>query len=257
MGTLVTITLYAESDEQARRGFVAAFSRVRALDAILSDYNPDSELSRVCEIPGTASLELTAVITRAQRLARETGGAFDITTGALTALWRNARKQRRLPSPEAIAVARSLSGYQELQIEDRRIRCLKPGMRLDAGGIAKGFAADEALAALRSSGITSALVVLSGDIAAGAPPPGLPGWRVQVQEHVFTLANAAVSTSGDEFQHVTLDGVRYSHILDPRTGMALPNTRPVSVIARTAIESDSRATAFAVLGRSGVIDLRD
>jgi thiamine biosynthesis lipoprotein len=245
MGTLVTITLYADSDDQAQRGFIAAFRRIHALDGILSDYKPESELSRVCETNGPVSPELITVLAHAQRLAAETDGAFDITVGPLTRLWRQARAQKRFPTNEAIAEALHRSGYRKLQL-GRDVRCLVPGMRLDAGGIAKGYAADEALAVLRRMGISSALVAVSGDIAIGDPPPGQSGWRVRLGDEMRTLSNVGVSTSGDEFQFVEIDGVRYSHIIDPRTGMPLQNSRNVSVIAPSAMEADALATAKSV-----------
>jgi len=263
MGTLVTITLYADSDEQAQRGFVAAFARIEALNAILSDYKPDSELSRACEI-ATLSPELTTVLAHAQRLARKTGGAFDITAGPLSRVWRQARSQKRLPADDALADALRRSGYRKLQFseEARTVECLAPGMQLDAGGIAKGYAADEAVVTLRKMGIRSALVAISGDIAIGDAPPGERGWRVRVQDRTLILSNAGVSTSGDEFQFVEIDGVRYSHIFDPRTGKALRNSGSVSVIANSGMEADASATAISVLNSEGssrrgpIVDIR-
>jgi thiamine biosynthesis lipoprotein len=250
MGTLVTITLYAESPDQAQQGFVAAFSRIKALDSILSDYNPDSELSRVCDAGATLSPELSTVLLHAQRLARQTGGAFDITSGPLTRLWREARSQHRLPAAERIQEALRSTGYRKLEISEdgRHVRCLSTRMQLDAGGIAKGYAADEALVSLARIGIGSALVAVSGDVAMSGPPPGRTGWRIRVQNEILALANAAVSTSGDEFQFIQIEGIRYSHILDPRTGMPVRNGPTISVIAGSGIEADSLATAFSVTG---------
>jgi thiamine biosynthesis lipoprotein len=239
MGTLVTITLYADSPDQAQSAFVAAFGRIAKLNSILSDYDPASELSRYCEL-SSPSPELRTVVEHGQKLAEQTGGAFDITAGALSRLWRQARKQKHLPSPQAIQQALVKSGYMRL--------CKVPGMQLDAGGIAKGYAADEALIALRRIGIESALVAVSGDVAASGPPPGQKGWRVTAQNEPILLVNAAVSTSGDEFQFFEVDEVRYSHIFDPRTGMALRDSPTVSVVAPTGMEADSLATAIAVLG---------
>ena len=124
-------------------------------------------------------------------------------------------------------------------------------MQLDAGGIAKGYAADEALVALRHTGIRSALVAVSGDLAMSDPPVHQEGWRVRVQNETMYLANAAVSTSGDEFQFAEIDGIRYSHILDPRSGAPLRGAAAVSVIAGSGIEADSLATAISVVGREG------
>jgi FAD:protein FMN transferase len=250
MGTLVTITLYADSPEQAEQGLVAAFGRIKALDSILSDYKPESELSRVCNTGTMLSTELSTVLLHAQRLSQQTGGAFDITSGPLTRLWRDARSQQRLPSPEQLQEALRSTGFRKLELSEdsRHVRCLAAGMRLDAGGIAKGYAADEALTSLARIGIGSALVAVSGDVATSGPPPGRTGWRVRVQNEILSLANAAVSTSGDEFQFIEIDGVRYSHILDPRTGMAVRNGPTVSVIAASGIEADGLATALSVTG---------
>jgi thiamine biosynthesis lipoprotein len=130
-------------------------------------------------------------------------------------------------------------------------------MKLDSGGIGKGYAADQALRALREAGIASALVAISGDVAASDAPSGQAGWRIQVQDRVIDLVKAAVSTSGDEFQFLEVDGVRYSHVIDPRTGIPVRNGRPVSVIAPSGMEADSRATAYSVSGAAQpILDLR-
>ena len=248
MGTLAVITTYASSEEQAQQGFIAAFRRIHELDAIFSDYTSSSALSRVCE-GSPAPAELLHVLGYAQALAEETKGAFDVTVGPVTKVWREARREKKLPEPEKVAQALLRSGYRSLRVEKDAIRCDKAGMQLDAGGIAKGYAADEALAALRKSGIQRAMVALSGDIVAGDPPPGRDGWRVQALGAVLSLANQAVSTSGDEFQFLEAGGKRYSHIIDPRTGRALENSTPVSVVAATGMEADSLATAISVGGR--------
>ena len=135
------------------------------------------------------------------------------------------------------------------------MRLAVAGMRLDLGGIAKGFAADEAQAVLRAHGITRALVAAGGDVVVSGPPPGRQGWSVavalpwglQAADPVLELHDAAVSTSGDAEQFVTLDGVRYSHIVDPRTGRALTGRRAATVVARTGAEADALATALCVL----------
>jgi FAD:protein FMN transferase len=246
MGSLVSITLYAKSPDDAQRAFLAAFARIEELNRILSDYDPQSELSRACDLNQPLSPELLTVIAHAQKLAEETNGAFDITVGPLTRLWRKARRKKQLPTNAQIGDALQRSGYRKLAVENGRLRCAVPGMQLDAGGIAKGYAADEALAAIRGTGITSALVAMSGDIVCGEPPPGKSGWTVRALHETLTLSNAAVSTSGDEFQFVEIDGVRYSHIVDPRTGMALRNSKPVAIVGKKGIDTDARATASSV-----------
>lgn len=253
MGTLVTITLYAESPEHAQQGFVAAFGRITDLDSILSDYKPDSELSRVCQLDGPLSRDLSTVLVHAQELAKRTEGAFDITAGPLIRLWRHSRSKKQIPPDEDIATAMTSSGFRKLELSShgRRARCLTGGMELDAGGIAKGYAAGEALKVLSRIGIRSALIAVSGDVTASDPPPGQKGWRVRIGTEIVTITNAAVSTSGDQFQFMEIDGVRYSHIIDPRTGWPLRNAQTVSVIARSGMEADSLATALSVLGPAG------
>jgi thiamine biosynthesis lipoprotein len=237
MGTIATVTLYASTPDEAQQAFVKAFARIAELDSILSDYKPDSELSRFCESRKPPGKDLAAILKFAQEISAETNGAFDIAIGPLTRLWRQARKDNRLPTRKEIDDARNNTGG-----------CVP----LDAGGIAKGFAADEALSILRSIGIQSALVAISGDIAIGDPPPGQQGWKVMVAGQTRTMHKRGVSTSGDTYQHQEIDGVRYSHIIDPRTGWALENSHQVAVIADTAMEADAVATAVSVAGRDAV-----
>jgi len=242
MGSLARIVLYAASPDEAQQAFVLAFRRIEELNAILSDYDPQSELSRFCSSAEAPGPDLSAVLNYSQQLARETNGAFDITSGPLTRLWREARREKRLPTEAQIREARKRTGYRKL----KHGRCGTRGMQLDVGGIAKGYAADQAIAVLKRAGITSALVAMSGDIVVSGSPPGKPGWTIQHSGQVEMLANAAVSTSGDEFQFLEVNGIRYSHIIDPRTGYALQDTVPVSVVARTGMEADAIATAVSV-----------
>lgn len=248
MGTLVSITLYADSPDQAQQAFTAGFARIAQLNRILSDYDPQSELSRACEPDTRFSPDLLRVLNYAQQLSIDTNGAFDITVGPISRLWRKARREKELPSRAQISEAVERSGFRKLKVREWRVTCTVPGMQLDAGGIAKGYAGDEALAAIQRTGVRSALIAISGDIVIGDPPPGKAGWAVKVLGQVKTLANAGVSTSGDEFQFIELGGIRYSHIVDPRTGMALRNSHTVAVIAKTGIDSDSIATAMCVAG---------
>ncbi len=262
MGTTVKVVLYAASQREAREVADAAMKRIAALDATLSDYRDDSELSRLTrEAVGRAvpvSDDLFRVIDASQQLAARTGGAFDITVGPLSRLWRRARRQIERPSEADLAAARAVTGYRLLTLDRaaRTVTLAKPGMRLDAGGIAKGFAADEALGVLRQRRVTRALVAVGGDIAVGEAPPGAAGWQVVLAGLTpdraapgspLTLASAGVSTSGDAEQWVEIDGHRYSHIVDPSTGLGLTGRRSVSVVAGTAMTSDMLATAVNVL----------
>ncbi len=258
MGTLFRITLYAADAERAKSAFAAAFARVNQLDDALSDYKPESELMRLCRIADThpvlVSADLFTVLEAAQRLARDSGGAFDITTGPVIRLWREARQQGHPPDPAAVERASSLGGYRKLILDlaHHTARLTQTGMMLDLGAIAKGYAADQALVELRRNGIGRALVAASGDLAIGDRPPDKPGWKVALgcsenADTVLTLHNAAVSTSGDTEQFLEAGGLRYSHIIDPATGMGLITRSCVSVISDRGLYADSLATAASVL----------
>jgi thiamine biosynthesis lipoprotein len=257
------VVVYAADELLAEKAIIAAFEKIAKLDDILSDYDSESELSRLSATAGgkdavALSDDLFRVLAASQRVSVSSGGAFDVTVGPLTKLWRRARRQKELPTAERVAEARNAVGYQKLCLDlDRRTAILSsPGMRLDLGGIAKGFAVDEALKAIHKLGITRALVRGSGDIAAGDPPPGEKGWKVGLAPldadaqpvHFISLANAAVSTSGDSRQHLIVDGRRYSHLIDPRIGTPVEGRSSVSVIAPTGMLADALASAVSVLG---------
>lgn len=249
MGTLVRITLYASGVEEAKAAFARGFARIRELDAAFSDYKADSEVSRLNTAPHRASADLLRVLRVAQRVARDTDGAFDVTAGALTHLYRAERERGRLPLAEAVEAARHKVGYRKLLLSGDTVRFAEEGMALDLGGIAKGYGADEAL---KATGVRRALVAVSGDVAVGEAPPGQKGWRVTLAavDQPMELQRCGVSTSGDTDQFVEVGGVRYSHIVDPRTGRPVVGGGLVSVIARTAMEADAVATALSVEGGS-------
>ncbi len=246
MGTLVRITLYAPGETEAREAFASAFARIRDLDQKLSDYKPDSELNRLGVRLTPVSGDLFTVLACALRLSRETGGAFDVTLGPLTRIWR----QHRLPSAEELRDARRRIGWRKIELDtaSRSVRLKVPGMQLDVGAIAKGYAAGETLRVLAGRGLASALVAISGDLALGDPPPGAEGWKISAAGQTLTLRNTAVSTSGDREQHFEARNRRYSHILDPHTGRGLTNSLEVTVVAAEGIDADSLATAIRILG---------
>jgi thiamine biosynthesis lipoprotein len=265
MGTTFRIVVYGKDPEKASAAAKAAFARVAELDRILSDYNRESEVMRLCrandEEPGKprpVSRDLFAVLEISQKLAAETDGAFDVTIGPLSQIWRLVRRTQRLPTPEELAAAKAKVGWKFLTLDpDRQTVTLNTaGMRLDFGGIAKGYAADAAYQILAERGFSRAMVAASGDIRVGDPPPGSEGWNLEIAPlgqgmpvRKLTLARAAVSTSGDLFQFVEIDGVRYSHVLDPKTGLGLTGFRSVTVVAPTATLSDGLSTAASLLPR--------
>lgn len=258
MGVRVRIALYARDEAHARRAARAAFDRFAQLERQMSDYRPDSDLMILCARAGQGPMrlpeDLFRVLEIGQEIARRSNGAFDVTCGAVVQLWRKARRERVLPSRQDLRRALGLTGWRWLRLDSRNrtAEVKRFGMRLDLGGIAKGYACDQALAVLARHEIRSALVEAGGDIAVAAPPPGRKGWAIQApggdSRQPLLLAHQAISTSGDLEQFVEIDGVRYSHIVDPRTGLGLTNRLLVSVIGPRGALTDPLATAICVLG---------
>jgi thiamine biosynthesis lipoprotein len=263
MGVPVRILVYAREKEAANAAVHTAFDRIRKLNLIFSDYDEDSEVSRlVRSAPGRSvhvSPDLATVLAESLDLSRRSEGAFDVTVGPLVTLWRSSRRTKRLPTAAEIAAAKQRVGYQSvhLDLKQRTVTLDKPGMRLDFGGIVKGYAADEARAVLRKRGFPQALVALSGDISVGDPPAGETGWKIGVAgldapaaepTDFVWLKNGAVSTAGDAFQFVEIGGKRYSHLLDPKTGLGITRSVSVTVIAPTGLASDGLDSAAAILG---------
>lgn len=264
MGSVFRIELYAENETAAEKAAEAAFQRVEALNQCASDYLPESELSRLNKAPANTpikvSADLFALISRSMEISAQTEGAFDITATYAIQHWRRARRQKKLPSGEQVQKAIAMTDWRaiKLDVQERTVTKLKEGLLLDLGGIGKGFAADAALGVLKQHGITRALVAGSGDVAAGDAPPGQPGWEVALRTfeapeekdrltHV-TLKNCGCSTSGDLHQYLELDGKRFSHIVDPKTGLGLTDRIACTVISPNATASDGLATALCVLG---------
>lgn len=267
MGVEVRIVLYAPDDERAREAARAAFARMAELEDIMSDYRPESELRRLERRPRDwvpVSEELFEVLARAVEIAEVTDGAFDPTVGPLVALWREARRIGRLPDARMLDSARALVGWRRLvlRVGGRDVLLERPGMRLDLGGIAKGYIVERALAELRKRGVSSALVEAGGDIAVGDAPPGQQGWRIDaptadslVQARASALTNAVIATSGPGSQFVEIEGKRYSHVVDPRTGLGLTNANYATVIAPDGALADALATALTALGPERVARL--
>jgi thiamine biosynthesis lipoprotein len=262
MGTRMRVVLYVQDAMAGQRAATAAFERIEELEQTLSDYREDSELNRLAREsvnrPQGVSPELFSVLTQAQNFSRLSAGGFDITIGPVVRLWRNARRSRRLPSAEEIAQARALVDYRSLELDapTRTVMLKRPGMQLDLGGIAKGYAADEAMQVLQAHGIRSALVALGGDIRVMGTPPGARGWRIEIENPdprgrkplcSVTLKDAAISTSGDTHQFLEAGGKRYSHIIEPTSGTALGDAAGTTVIARDGISADALATALSVM----------
>ncbi|MBX3441439.1 MAG: FAD:protein FMN transferase [Planctomyces sp.] len=261
----VRLAFYAPSEPLANQLAEDVFRRLKEFDRIMSDYDPDSELSQLCENSGPGrpvrvSDELWAVIQASQAWSEATDGQFDISLAPSVRLWRIARRKQALPTDEERREALAKSGWRSIVLDpdQQTVELRKPGMRLDLGGIAQGYAADEAMRILKAGGIVSAMVDVSGDICVSAPPPGTGGWRIAIESplgpdspegaRVLLLRNAAVSTSGAAYQFVEIEGVRYSHIIDPATGLGMTAACTVTVIAPDALTADGIDTALCLQG---------
>jgi thiamine biosynthesis lipoprotein len=264
MGTEARIVLYAPDSTAAAAAAAAAYTRVAEIERELSDYLRDGVVARIAmagagrAVPAPA--DLLQVLARARTLAAVTEGAFDPTAGAAVRLWRESRERGTLPDPASVRAALARTGWRNVAI-DVSARTVVPGVAglwLDLGGIGKGFAADAAVAVLRAHGIEHVLVEFGGEIVAGLPPPGEPGWRIRIGASGDTvrLASGAISTSGPAEQFVEVDGVRYSHVLDPRTGGALTTGRSATVRAPVGWMADMLATAATVVDAAGLQRLR-
>lgn len=264
MGVPVRIVLHASSEGLAREAARAAYERVAELDGKMSDYRAGSEVRLLSARPRewqTVSRDLLRVLAVALEVSRWSDGAFDVTVGPLVRLWRESRRSLRLPDDDVLSRARLRTGWRLLEIDTvrSRIRLLADSMSIDLGGIAKGYVLSEALEVLRSRGVGAAMVEAGGDLVVGDAPPGRSGWSVEIpgadsatREFARALVNVAVATSGGSEQFVDIAGARYSHVIDPRTGLGVTRPHVVTVIARDGATADAVVTALSVLGPTAV-----
>jgi thiamine biosynthesis lipoprotein len=262
MGVPVRIILYAESAENAQTAAKNAFECFRVLNKIMSDYDSESELSKLCvafdsfnghsndhgqkAVP--VSRDLFAVLKSAKHFSNISDGAFDITVSPFVRLWRRSRRQKELPKQRYLDQARELVGNHLWTLDEstQSVQILKSGVRFDLGGIAKGYAIDRAFETIQKYGIETMLIDAGGDLRVGKAPPD--GWKINLNgEETIIVDNIAVATSGDQFQFVKINGVKYSHIIDPQTGLGLTTPCTVHVTAPTATDADALASATTVL----------
>ena len=261
MGARFRIILDHDNYELCRAAADQAFSECNRLNEIFSDYSAESEVSRLSNSPITdkflkVSDELFEVLTFSKQLAEKTNGAFDPTMGRVSRLWRIARYRKILPSDKALGIAMKNSGHKHLGLDANfcGINLKKPEVILDLGGIAKGYAADKMLNKIKQAGIHRVLIDAGGDLVLGKAPRGKSGWTVEIGGRAnfllptLNLQNCAIATSGDSEQFVEIEGVRYSHIFNPRTGYGLQDLSQVSVIAKNGMIADSYATTALIIG---------
>ena len=245
MGTLFRIVMYAPDSTHALKASQKAFLRLDTLNLILSDYREDSEINTLCRTSGTGeyvkvSNDLWIITRESIKAARLTEGYFDITIGPMTQLWRRMKRQQQLPSDKLIEEARSKVGIENIVMnkQSRSIMLKKKGMRIDFGGIGKGYAEDKMMETLKKEGITSAMIEAGGNIVVSAAPPKEKGWKIIISNKDYYLKNCGISTSGDMFQFVEIEGKKYSHILDPKTGIGTTESKQITVITKDGTSSE-------------------
>ena len=263
MGTTAEITLFARNEDRGAELMEVAFGEIERVEALLSSYRPGSEVTRINRHaalgPVTTDPETFGIIERALDFSEITHGAFDVTVGPLLKAWGFFEGTGHTPSAEDLRAAREASGWEGVTLSPgaRSVRFRKPGLELDFGGMGKGWALDRAAALLKGLGVNAALLGLgNSSYYAMGSPPGKPGWLIVIPDpndpgeplRCVFLKDGALSTSGSAQRSFEVDGRRFSHIIDPRTGQPSSGMVQVTVTARTATESDVYATAIFVLG---------
>lgn len=266
MGVDFRIDLYAESEEMAEQAASKAFDRIEQINSVMSDYIVDSELWKLSDSSGSNSAfrvsnDMWQILNFSKRINQLSEGAFDITAGPYILLWRKARVIKRLPDERSMKRAANRVGMDKIMFNDvdKSVKLAVPKMRLDLGGVAKGYAADEALKVLKAEGIEYAMVDGSGDISMTAHPEG--DWRIFISDSqessgfFVELSSCSIATSGDTFQNVEIGGKRFSHIVDPKTGIGVTDSFRVTVIARDGKTADALASSLTVMGPEKGISL--
>ncbi|RFS13389.1 FAD:protein FMN transferase [Emticicia sp. C21] len=256
MGTMFRIVFYAPDSAKALAATQKAFIRLDTLNMILSDYREDSEINRLCRTSGTGqyvkvSDDLWKITQESIKGARLTESNFDITIGPMTQLWRRMKRQKQLPSDTQIAEARAKIGMENIVIDNKNqaIMLKKQGMRIDFGGIGKGYAEDEMMKILQADGITSAMIEAGGNIVISNAPPQEKGWKVIITNKDYYLKNCGISTSGDMYQFVEIDGRKYSHIIDPKKGIGGTELHQVTIISKDGTSSEWLSKALYLMDK--------
>lgn len=261
MGTLVKITAVARSESIAQAAASAGFAEIHRLEELLSTWIPTSELSRVNTSAGVTpvavSSETMAVVQGAIQIAEMTGGGFNIAIGPAVDAW-NVSEGRRIPTGSELEALRPLVDLHAVHadVQVQTIFLEKAGMRIDVGGIGKGYAADQAVAVMKKAGALAGIVALSGDIKTFGQLPGGRKFPVGIQHPrkegavlaFIDLEDEAISTAGDYERFFEREGVRYHHILNPHTLQPARGCQSVTVIAREGIWADGLDTGIFVMG---------
>jgi len=262
MGSPFNLILVANDSSKASIIARDCFRLIDSLSQIFSDYDSSSEVSKINALAGIRPVGMSPamldLILQSKLAYRKSHGAYDISIGPLSLLWRKARKNKEFPPASSIDAARKLVGFNWIQIDRKAstIYLSKKGMRLDFGGIAKGYITQWVIDYLKNRGIREALADAGGDISMSGAPLNSKGWLVGVNipettddllNQQLQLANISVATSGDAYQYLEKNGVKYSHIINPKTGHGVSWLRNVTVIAPQGATADWLATACSIL----------
>lgn len=262
MGTRVTISIWGDDEARAARASEAVFAEFRRIDKLMTSWGTDSDVAKLNASAGKTAVvvdpEVLAVIQLAQQVSAKTGGAFDITVGAFRGLWKFDQDiDGTIPPPALVKQRLARVGHQRVSV-DAKTRTVKlgAGQRITLGGIAKGYAVDRAVEILHKLGHLDFILQAGGDLYTSGKR-GARKWRVGIRDprgprdNPFALAEIkdhTFSTSGDYERGLIKNGVRYHHILDPKTGFPVKVSRSVTVMAKKAIVADAWSTALFVLG---------
>lgn len=265
MNTISHIIAIADDEKTAENAVKAAIEKLRYVDLSMSDYDENAQLYKLnqtaFEKPVKVDDDLMFVLKESIKYSRLSGGEFDVTIGPMVDMWHRAGQENRRPSEEEIAEAKSKVGYDKLIIgDDFTVQFKVEGMRIDLGGIAKGYSIDLAVEAMKQAGATGGMVDVGGDIRCFGRPVEKEYWRIGLQDPrsdqillVLKFNDVAVATSGDYQRFVEVDGERFSHIINPKAGSSAKELSSVTVIAPTAIAADALATSVSVMGAEGGI----
>lgn len=261
MGSPFVITVFADDSLSLVPIIEKAYLRVDTLNQTFSDYLDNSEINTVCHninIWQPISADLYHVLKISEKANSISGGAFDVTVGHIVQVWRKARKTKQMPDEAILQAALEKTSFKNIEIDEKtpQMRFNTEGVLLDFGGIVKGFVAQEVIDILTKNGFPYCLVDAGGDLVAGKKPPMSSGWKIgislpnsdrEMMPHLLSIENQAVATSGDMYQFFEHAGKRYSHIVNPKTGLGLTHQRNVTVIAPDGATADWLATACSIL----------
>jgi thiamine biosynthesis lipoprotein len=253
------LLLWSDDEARATRAAETAIADVLRIEAKYSRYRDDSVTTRINEAAGGQSVAIDAetagLLAYADQCHRLSGGRFDLTSGVLRRAWDFRRTPPRLPDAAALATATALIGWDRVEWNEHSVRLPAAGMEIDFGGIGKEYAADRAATVCVEHGVPHGLVNLGGDVRATGPQPDGAPWRVGIRHPrrdgaaiaTVLLESGAVATSGDYERYVEIEGRRYCHILDPRTGLPVAHWQSVSVVAPLCVVAGSLATIAMLL----------